>query len=129
MIMSGIRRMLRSECPPFSQGNQLWDYLYSEDAANALYLLALSGKNNAVYPVGSGTVRPLKEYIQDMCRVVSLQTGKEAMAGIGELPYRKGQVMYLCADISDLTRDTGFVPKITFNEGISKTVEWCKTHS
>lgn len=129
MIMSGIRTMLRGECPPFSQGEQLWDYLYSEDAANALYLLALSGKSNAIYPVGSGTVRPLREYIQEMCHVVSLQTGKKTMAGIGALPYREGQVMYLCADISDLTRDTGFVPRITFNEGISKTVEWCKTHS
>ncbi len=129
MIMSGIRTMLRGGCPPFSRGEQLWDYLYSEDAANALYLLALSGKGDAIYPIGSGKARPLKDYIQDMCSAVSLQTGKEAVAGIGELPYREGQVMYLCADISELTRDTGFVPKITFDEGISKTVEWCKTHN
>jgi len=36
-------------------------------------------------------------------------------------------VMYLCADIKDLTRDTGFQPEITFEDGIKKTIEWMRT--
>ena len=46
--------------------------------------------------------------------------------GIGDLPYNKGQVMYLCADISQLTEDTGFVPELEFEEGIRRTAEWLK---
>ena len=40
--------------------------------------------------------------------------------------------MYLCADISDLTQDTGFVPETDFSEGIEETIQWvkgeCKQH-
>ena len=36
------------------------------------------------------------------------------------------QVMYLCADIQDLVKDTGFAPDYKFSEGIAETVEWCK---
>ena len=127
MVTSGIRKMLKAECPAFSPGEQMWDYLYSEDAANALYLAAMYGKDGATYPIGSGQVRPLKEYILSMRDTVEKITGNKAEAGIGQLPYRDKQVMYLCADISALTKDTGFLPKVSFDEGITRTVEWCKT--
>jgi nucleoside-diphosphate-sugar epimerase len=32
--------------------------------------------------------------------------------------------MYLCADIDELTKDTGFVPEYSFEDGIKETVEW-----
>ena len=32
--------------------------------------------------------------------------------------------MYLCADISTLTKDTGFTPEYTFEEGIEETIKW-----
>ena len=34
--------------------------------------------------------------------------------------------MYLCADIEDLKRDTGFEPQVDFETGIKNTVEWYK---
>jgi nucleoside-diphosphate-sugar epimerase len=34
--------------------------------------------------------------------------------------------MHLCADISNLTRDTGFVPEVDFEQGIENTVQWVK---
>lgn len=122
MITSGIRQMIRGERPAFSKGEQQWDYLYSEDAARALYLIALKGRDGAVYPLGSGETHPLYEYIETMRASVGEGTG----AGIGELPYRDGQVMYLCADIGELTADTGFVPRVPFEEGIRKTIAWCR---
>ena len=47
-----------------------------------------------------------------------------AELGIGKLPYNQNQVMYLCADIEELTKDTGFVPEYTFEKGIQETVAW-----
>lgn len=122
MITSGIRQMLRGERPAFSKGEQQWDYIYSQDAARALYLIALKGRDGAVYPLGSGKARPLYEYIETMRASI----GEGTEAGIGELPYREGQVMYLCADIKELTADTGFVPGVLFEEGIRRTIDWCR---
>lgn len=124
MVMSGIGNLLEGKKASYTKGEQLWDYLYCKDAAKAFFLAATKGKNNAVYPVGSGRVRPLKDYITDIRDAVN----PDAPLGFGEVDYYPDQVMYLCADISSLTADTGFVPEYGFAEGIKETVEWYKEH-
>lgn len=120
MVMSATDTLLNGGRPVFSAGEQLWDYLYVKDAARALYLAAESGRSGSIYPLGSGKARPLKEYIEEIREVVN----PCAELGIGELPYAQKQVMYLCADIEELTKDTGFVPEYTFQEGIRETAAW-----
>ena len=122
MVMSGIYQMLDGKCPSYTRGEQLWDYIYSEDAARAMYLAACRGRDGAVYCVGSGQVHPLAWYIGKIRDAAA--PGSEI--GLGVLPYPPGQVMYLKADISDLTKDTGFAPQISFEEGIGRTVQWCR---
>ena len=75
-----------------------------------------AGKDGAVYPLGSGQVRPLAEYIQAIRTCVA----PEAELRLGAIPYAPGQVMYLKADITQLTADTGFEPEISFEEGIQR---------
>lgn len=125
MVISSIRAMLSGEEPVFSKGEQMWDYLYSMDAARAVCLAGEKGRAGAVYPVGSGAAAPLSNYIETMRDTVSAYAGIRARAAIGALPYRERQVMFLCADIGELSADTGFVPEISFPEGIRRTVEWC----
>lgn len=120
MIMSAICKFAIRETAEFSKAEQLWDYLYVKDAARALYLVAECGKDGAVYPIGSGTVRQLKEYIFTIWDKMD----REGQVALGAIPYTKNQVMYLCADISELTKDTGFIPEYTFEEGIEETIQW-----
>lgn len=122
MVMSGIIKMLHGERPQYTKGEQMWDYLYCDDAARAFYLAAEKGKDGSVYCIGSGQVRPLAEYIT----IIRDTIDKNIEIGFGEIPYYDKQVMYLCADIDNLTQDTGFVPEISFEEGIRRTVAWYK---
>ncbi|MBE5947876.1 MAG: NAD(P)-dependent oxidoreductase [Lachnospiraceae bacterium] len=122
MIMSGIYSLLRGERPKFTKGEQLWDYMYVEDTAKAMTLLAESGSDGGIYPLGSGRVRPLREYME----IIRDSIDENAELGIGEIEYAPGQVMYLCADISDLRKDTGFEPTTSFEEGIQKTIDWAR---
>lgn len=122
MIMSTIRKLLRGEVPALTGGEQQWDYLYSRDAAEAMRLLGEKGRDGGVYCIGSGQARPLREYIE----ILRDEVDKELSLGFGEIPYGDNQVMYLCADITDLHRDTGFVPQYTFREGIQNTIAWYK---
>lgn len=124
MVSSTIRKLLAGGHAAFTPGEQLWDYLYSGDAAEALRLLGEKGQDGAVYVLGSGHAVPLKECITKLYHTVQKQTGCTGSIGIGELPYAKRQVMYLAADISRLTADTGFVPQTGFEEGIAKTAEY-----
>lgn len=122
MISFIIKTLLRQEKPSCTKGEQMWDYIYSKDAAKALVLLAKKGVNGKVYCLGSGQAVPLKNYMLS----IRDRINPEIEIGLGEVPYGSQQVMYLCADISDLTKDTGFVPSITFEEGIEETIEWMK---
>lgn len=121
MVMSGIYQMLQMRRPQYTKGEQMWDYLYSEDAAKAFRLLGECDKEG-LYCLGSGQVHPLREYIEQIRDAVS----KDIEIGMGELPYYENQVMYLCADIDKLTKDTGFQPAYSFEEGIKRTVAWCR---
>jgi len=73
----------------------------------------VSGKT---YPLGSGRCRKLSEYIESLRDIinpgVALQFGKRE--------YYPNQPMYLCADISELTRDTGWKPEVLFEDGVRR---------
>ncbi len=122
MVSSAIRAFLAGERPQFTPCEQQWDYLYRNDAAEALRLVGDYGRNGAVYPIGSGRARPLREYVLTIRDAVD----PNLEAGIGELPYGERQVMHLCADIETLSHDTGFIPQVDFEEGIRATIEWMK---
>lgn len=122
MIMSAIRTLLAGGKPSVTKGEQEWDYLYAKDAGYALYLLGERGIHGKIYCIGSGQTRLLRDYIT----VLRDKIDKSLPLGIGEKPYADKQVMYLCADITELERDTGFVPRYSFERGISETIEWMK---
>lgn len=122
MIISSLRKMLNGEVVSFTKGEQKWDYLYSADAAAAMYLLAEKGVNGKIYVIGGGTARKLKEYINIMKE--ETETGSDLK--LGDIPYSEKQVMYLCADISELKKDVGFEPKTDFETGINNTIMYLK---
>lgn len=122
MITTTIKKLMNKERASFTKAEQMWDYLYSDDAARALVLMGKSQNAKGIYCLGSGTAKPLREYIEELAKNIS----QEADLGFGDVEYGDKQVMYLCADIERLTKDTGFVPEVTFDEGIKKTIEWMK---
>ena len=122
MVMSSILRMLAGERVKFTKGEQIWDYIYGKDAARAFKLIAERGKDGEIYILGSGETRQLKEYI----RIIRDSVNPKLEIGIGEIDYYPNQAMYLEADISNLTRDTGFEPLFSFEEGIRETLQWVK---
>ena len=139
MIMSTIRRLIHGDRPSLTEGRQVWDYLYCRDAAEAFLMLgeqstSVIGKtgemvfpdrlNGKVYCLGSGVGRPLRDYIREMRDAID----PGLSLGFGEVPYSDKQIMHLEADISDLTRDIGFKPSVSFKDGIRETIRYVKSH-
>lgn len=125
MIPFVSRALLAGEKPALTGCEQLWDYLYADDAAEAFFAMALHGRNGAVYPVGGGRARPLRMYVEELRDAVD----PSLPIGFGEIPYASKQVMHLEADIGALQADTGFVPATDFATGIRKTLKWMKSQS
>ncbi|MBQ6569073.1 MAG: NAD(P)-dependent oxidoreductase [Clostridia bacterium] len=122
ILQSGIRHFLKDKYAGFTKGEQQWDFLYCDDAAKAFRLIGEKGRDGAVYTVGSGEARKLSEYITIMRDSID----PSLPIGFGDIPYNEKQVMYLCADISELSEDTGFKPDVPFEDGIKRTIEWVR---
>lgn len=114
LVMSLVDKMKQGIVPECTKGEQLWDYLYSGDAARALFLLGQKGVDGKVYVLGSGQARPLKQYIEEIREIVNPQ----CEVAYGAVPYGDRQVMHLQADICELTDDTGWKPQTVFQHGI-----------
>lgn len=119
MVMSTINKLKNGEVPKFTKGEQMWDYLYSGDAARAFRLAGEKGIDGKIYVLGSGQARPLAEYIWEIREVVD----SEEKIELGTIPYSAQQVMFLQADITEISKDTGWVPKIDFRSGLETIIK------
>ena len=120
LIPSIVRKLLEREKPALTPGEQRWDYLYVEDAAEAICAVAAVEEAGGIYNLGSGetnTVRSIAESVRDL-------VDPDLPLGFGEVPYRHDQVMHLEADVSRLKRATGWAPRTGLAQGLGKTVEW-----
>lgn len=115
LIQSTISKMKKNEIPKFTKATQLWDYLYSDDAGRAFYLIGDNCKKSQVYCLGSGQSQPLLEYIRIMQSIIN----PDLKLGIGQL-YYDGSAISIEVDIKRLTEDVGFVPQTSFPDGIMK---------
>lgn len=119
LIDTSIRNLIKRKTLPYTAGDQVWDYLYSYDAARALLLLAEHGEDGEVYHVANGQTKQLKEYLHTLYSIVA----PDLKPRLGEIPYGPNQVMFLGADIRKLQKQTGFVPQYSFEEGIREIIQ------
>ena len=116
-LISSLVYKLKNNIPvDTTAGEQIWDYLYSDDAGKAMRLLGEKGISGKTYVLGSGNARPLKDYILEAKAIIN----RDCPVNFGAIPYASNQVMHLEADISDLTNDTGWMPETGFEEGIKR---------
>jgi nucleoside-diphosphate-sugar epimerase len=122
VIYYTIRTLLKGEKPELTKLEQLWDYIHIDDVVYALRLIAEKGKPGAFYAVGHGDNQPLWKYILTIRDLID----PELPLGIGMVPYMNGKVPSSCVDLEPLIRDTGFVPQVSFEDGISRVIEAVK---
>lgn len=115
LISYVIRELKAGRSPELSKCEQMWDYLYADDAGDAILAIAEKGIDGKSYPLGSGKGRKLSEYIEDIRCVINPDV--EVLYGVRD--YYPHQPMHLVADISELTQDTGWYPNYSFISGIA----------
>ena len=118
LISYVIRELKAGRSPELTKCEQIWDYLYADDAGDAILAIAEKGIDGKAYPLGSGNGRKLSEYIEDICK--SINPNVEVKFGIKD--YYPHQPMHLVADLKELTADTGWKPKTFFVDGIKQII-------
>lgn len=119
LISYVIRELKAGRSPELTKCEQTWDYLYADDAADAILAVAEKGVDGKTYPLGSGHARQLSEYVKDICTFVN----PTMKIQFGAKDYYPHQPMHLVANIIDLTKDTGWGPKFSFMEGLKMFVK------
>ena len=114
LISYVIREMKAGRSPELTKCEQMWDYLYADDAADAILAIVENGMDGKVYPLGSGKGRKLSEYIEDIRNIVN----PTISVNYGAKDYYPHQPMHLVADLQQLTADTGWNPQRNFVDGV-----------
>ncbi len=99
--------------PELTTCEQLWDFLYAKDAANALYLIGTQEKEG-VYNLGYGESRRLKDFIIEARDILKPDIGLNF--GTNE----NLNIFDLNVNVDKIKKESGWYPKISFKEGISK---------
>lgn len=118
-LVSDLTRALR-DGRPFAVGNleRRWDYLYEDDAGEALARLALRADATGVFNLASGCAAPLSKVV---ARIEALAAPGRApsvtsrAAGLDELPR-------LEADVGRLARALAWEPEFDLDSGLARTV-------
>lgn len=120
LIMTCIRKMLRDEVVPLSQCVQKWDFLYVDDAAEALVQLGLKGRNGEIYNIASGILKPLKDYVLEIRKII----GSASQLEFGAVPYGdKGPVSFEPL-VDKIRTELHWRPKTDFRTGIMKIIRY-----
>ena len=114
LISYVIRELKAGRSPKLTKCEQMWDYLYCDDAARAFLAVAEHGVDGKFYPLGSGKGRRLSEYLEDIKTVIN----PNIELGFGKKEYYPHQPMHLVADVSELEKDTGWKSFILFRDGV-----------
>lgn len=122
LINTSLRKLLRREHCAFSAGEQIYDFIYITDAVKSFIAIAKSGVPNRNYYIGTENPKPLKEFLLEMRDMVD----PKIKIGLGEIPVNGVSLTYKEFDVQAVRNDTGFVPSVSFKEGIKKTIEWIR---
>lgn len=116
--------------PVYGQGYQIRDWLYVEDHARALVLVATQGSLNETYNIGGHNEMQNIQVVQTICELLEelVPQKPEGVSAYQDLitfvEDRAGHDVRYAIDASKIKRELGWVPQETFASGIRKTVEW-----
>jgi dTDP-glucose 4,6-dehydratase len=116
--------------PVYGKGNQIRDWLFVEDHARALVLVASKGKIGETYNIGGHNEKQNIEVVNIICDLLeefapnkpnNVNAYQELITYVQD---RAGHDVRYAIDASKIERELGWRPKETFESGIRKTIQW-----
>ncbi|MER8490775.1 NAD-dependent epimerase/dehydratase family protein [Mesorhizobium australicum] len=102
----------------WGDGENVRDYVYIDDVAEALVLLGLGGRAGEIYNVGSGAGTSVIELVAKISAILRVP------AKLVYAPARGVDVRRNVLDIRKIERELGWRPTHTLDEGVALTYDW-----
>lgn len=114
--------------PVYGNGQQIRDWLYVEDHAQALHKVVTEGLVGETYNIGGHNEKANIDVVKTICTILDeLQpqlNGHKYESLITYVKDRPGHDLRYAIDASKIQQDLGWKPAESFETGIRKTVEW-----
>ena len=119
-LQATLKKLIDGEDLIFSTGEQIFDVISVSDCAYAYLMIGRYGKENTEYWVGSGNPRKLRKYVEIMVKLYP--SGKNL--NFGKLPYNDISLKKGDFSIKNLSDDTGFQPKQSYQDAVHELYNW-----
>lgn len=113
--------------PVYGNGNYTRDWLYVQDHARAIDLIYHKGKNKSTYNIGGFNEWKNIDLVRLLCALMDEKLGRNQGTSEKLITYvkdRPGHDKRYAIDASKLNLELGWHPTVTFEEGLSKTIDW-----
>ncbi|NRP45995.1 MULTISPECIES: dTDP-glucose 4,6-dehydratase [unclassified Marinobacterium] len=116
--------------PVYGKGNQIRDWLFVEDHARALVLVATTAEIGSTYNIGGHNEKQNIEVVNTLCDLLEemhpakpegVDSYKDLITYVKDRP---GHDLRYAIDASKIAQELGWKPVETFESGLRKTVQW-----
>jgi len=113
--------------PVYGKGENVRDWLYVVDHARAIDLIYHRGKDGETYNIGGNNEWKNIDLIRLLCKLMDEKLGRHPGTSEKLITYvkdRAGHDLRYAIDSSKLHNELGWSPSVTFEEGLSLTIDW-----
>ncbi len=113
--------------PVYGDGLYTRDWLYVKDHASAIDRVFHDGKNGETYAVGGFNEWKNIDLVKLLCKLMDEKLGRAAGESEQLITYvkdRPGHDRRYAIDASKISKELGWKPSVTFEEGLSLTIDW-----
>ena len=113
--------------PVYGKGENIRDWLFVEDHAQAIDVIFHKGKPGEVYNIGGNNEWKNIDLVNLLCHIMDKKLNREDGTSAKLITYvtdRPGHDLRYAIDASKLISETGWRPAVTFEIGLEKTVDW-----
>jgi dTDP-glucose 4,6-dehydratase len=113
--------------PVYGDGNYTRDWLYVEDHAVAIDLAFHRGKNHETYNIGGFNEWKNIDLVKLLCKQMDQKLQRKVSESEQLIIYvkdRPGHDLRYAIDASKINKELGWMPSVTFEEGLAKTIDW-----
>src|SRR5690606_19661210 len=105
--------------PLYGDGGNVRDWLHVDDHCAGIALVATGGRIGEVYHIGGGTELTNRELTERLLAACGADWDM-----VEFVPDRKGHDRRYALDISKISTELGYRPRVDFEEGLAATVAW-----
>jgi dTDP-glucose 4,6-dehydratase len=117
--------------PVYGQGLNVRDWLYVEDHVEAIDLIFHQAKPGSTYNIGGNNEWRNIDLIKKLIEIMDRKLGRPEGTSLSLITYvtdRAGHDLRYAIDASKIKKELGWEPKVRFDEGFEKTVDWYLTN-